>query len=152
MQVKKQQLEPDIEQQTSSKLGKEYVKGVYCHPAYVYMLSTSCEMPGRMKHKLESRFPGKIQSSQICRWYYPNCRKQRGTKEPLDEGEREEQRSWLKTQHQTTKITASSPITSWQISSVQFSHSVMSDSATGQNWLRWEWYTIDRIHLKCRIC
>ena len=56
MQVKKQQLEPDIEQQIGSKLGKEYIKTVYCHPAYLtYMQSTSCEMPGWMKHKLESR-------------------------------------------------------------------------------------------------
>ena len=56
MQVKKQQLEPDIEQWTGSKLGKEYVKAVYCHLAYLtYMQSTSCEMPGWMKHKLESR-------------------------------------------------------------------------------------------------
>ena len=47
MQVKKQQLEPDVEQETGSKLGKEYVKAVYCHPAYLtYMQSTSCEMPG----------------------------------------------------------------------------------------------------------
>ena len=61
MQVKKQQLEPDMEQQTGSKLGKEYVKSVYCHPAYLtYMQSTSCEMLGWMKHKLESRLPGEI--------------------------------------------------------------------------------------------
>ena len=61
MRVKKQQLEPDMEQQTGSKLGKEYVKAVYCHPAYLtYMQSTSCDTPGRMKHKLESRLPGKI--------------------------------------------------------------------------------------------
>ena len=47
MQVKKQQLEPDMEQVTVSKLGKEYIKAVYCHPAYLtYMQSTSCEMPG----------------------------------------------------------------------------------------------------------
>ena len=58
MQVKKQQLELDMEQQTGSKLGKEYVKTVYCHPAYLtYMQSTSCEMPGWVKHKLESRLP-----------------------------------------------------------------------------------------------
>ena len=51
MQVKKQQLEPDMEQQTGSKLGKEHIKAVYCHPAYLtYMQSTSCEMPGWMKH------------------------------------------------------------------------------------------------------
>ena len=61
MQVKKQQLEPDMEQQTGSKLGKEYIKAVYCHPAYLtYMQSTSCKVLGWMKHKLESRLPGKI--------------------------------------------------------------------------------------------
>ena len=56
MQVKKQQLEPDMEEQTDSKLGKAYVKAVYCLPAYVtYRQSTSCEMPDWMKLKLESR-------------------------------------------------------------------------------------------------
>ena len=61
MQVKKQQLELDMEQQTGSKLGKEYVKAVYCHPAYLtYIHSTSCEMPGWMKHKLESRLLGEM--------------------------------------------------------------------------------------------
>ena len=62
MQVKKQQVEPDMEQQTDPKLGKEYVKAVYCHPAYLtYVQSTSCKMPGWMKHKLESRLLGKYQ-------------------------------------------------------------------------------------------
>ena len=57
MQVKKQQLELDMKQQNGSKLGKEYVNAVYCYPAYLtYMQSTSCEMLGWMKHKLESRF------------------------------------------------------------------------------------------------
>ena len=62
MQVKKQQLEPDMEQQTGSRLGKEYVKAaVYCHPAYLtYMQSTSYEMPSWMEHKLESRLLGEI--------------------------------------------------------------------------------------------
>ena len=61
MQVKKQQLELDMGQQTGSKLRKEYDKPVYCHPAYLtYMQSTSCEMPGWMKQKLESRLPGEI--------------------------------------------------------------------------------------------
>ena len=61
MQVKKQQLELDMEQRTGSKLRKEYVKAVYCYPAYLtYMQSTPCEMPGWMKHQLESRFPGEI--------------------------------------------------------------------------------------------
>ena len=61
MQVQMQQLEPDMEQQTGSKLGKEYVKAECCHPAYLtYMQSTLCEMPGWMKHKLESRLSGEI--------------------------------------------------------------------------------------------
>ena len=61
MQAKKQQLEPEMEQWTGSKLGKEYIKAVYYHPAYVTsMQSTSCKMPGWMKHKLESRLPGEI--------------------------------------------------------------------------------------------
>ena len=61
MQVRKQQFELDVEQQTSPKLGKEYVKAVYCHPAYLsYMQSTSSEMLGWMKHKLESRLLGEI--------------------------------------------------------------------------------------------
>ena len=61
MQVKKQQLEPNMQKQTSSKLGKEYHKAVYCHPANLTsMQSTSCEMPDWMKHKLETRLPGEI--------------------------------------------------------------------------------------------
>ena len=61
MQVKKQQSEMDIEQQTGSKLGKEYIKAVYCHPAYLtYMQRISREIPGWMKHKLESRLLGEI--------------------------------------------------------------------------------------------
>ena len=56
MQVKKQQIEPDMEKRTDSKLRKEYIKIVYCHPAYLtYMQSTLYKMPGWMKHKLESR-------------------------------------------------------------------------------------------------
>ena len=61
MQVRKQQLEPAMEQQTGSKLGKEYVKAVYCHPAYLTsMQSTSCEMPGWMDQQVESRLLGEI--------------------------------------------------------------------------------------------
>ena len=61
MQVKKQQLEPDMEKQTGSKLGKEYVKAIYCHLAYlIHMQSTSYEMSGWMKHKLKSRVLGEI--------------------------------------------------------------------------------------------
>ena len=61
LQVKKQQLELDMEQLTGSRLGKEYVKAVYCHPVYLtYMQRTLCEMPDWMKHKLESRLPGEV--------------------------------------------------------------------------------------------
>ena len=64
MQVRKQQLEPDMEQWTGSKLGKEYDKAVYCHPAYLTsMQSTLCEMPGWMNCKLESRLPGEISTT-----------------------------------------------------------------------------------------
>ena len=64
MQVKKQQLELDMEQQTGSKLGKEYFKAIYCHPAYLtYMQSISCKMPDWKKHKLESRLPGEISTA-----------------------------------------------------------------------------------------
>ena len=58
---KKQQLELDIEKQSDSQLEKEYIKAIYCHPAYLtYIQSTACEIPGWMKHKLESRLPGEI--------------------------------------------------------------------------------------------
>ena len=61
LQVRKQQLELNMEQQTDSKLGKEYVKAVYCHLAYLTsMVNISCEMLGLMKHKLESRLQGEI--------------------------------------------------------------------------------------------
>ena len=64
MQVRKQQLKLDMEQQTDSKLGKEYIKAVYCHPAYLTsMQTTSCEMPGWMNHKLESKLLGEISTT-----------------------------------------------------------------------------------------
>ena len=64
MQVKKQQLELDMEQRTSFKLRKEYIKAVYCHPAYLtYMQGTSCERLGWMTHKLESRLLGEISTT-----------------------------------------------------------------------------------------
>ena len=76
MQVKKQQLEMDMEQQTGSKSGKEYVKAVYCHPAYLtFMQSTSHEMPGWVKHKLESRFLGKISITSDTQMIPPLWRK-----------------------------------------------------------------------------
>ena len=64
MWVKKQQLQPDVEQLIGSKSGKEYIKAVYCHPAYLSsMQSTSCEMPGWLDHKLESRFPTEMSTT-----------------------------------------------------------------------------------------
>ena len=72
MQVKKQQLELDMEQQTGSKSGKEYVKAVYCHPAYLtYMQSTSWETLGWMKHKLESRLPREISITLVMQMTPP---------------------------------------------------------------------------------
>ena len=100
MQVKKQQLEWDMEQWTGSKLGKVYIKAVYCHPAYLtYTQSTSCEMPDWMKHKLESRVPGEISRASNMQTMRPLRPKWRGPKEPLDEGERGEWKSWLKIQY-----------------------------------------------------
>ena len=72
MQAKKQQLEPDMKQETGPKLGKEYIKAIYCHPAYLtYMQSTSCKMPGWMKHKLESRLLGEISITSVTQMTPP---------------------------------------------------------------------------------
>ena len=92
-----------MEQQTGSKSGKEYIKAVYCHPAYLtYMQSASCEMPGWLKNKLESGLLGEISITSDM-LHYPYGRKQRGIKESPDEGEREEWKSWLETQHSENK-------------------------------------------------
>ena len=80
-----------MEQQTGSKSGKEYIKAIYCHPAYlIYIQSTSCEMPGLMKHKLESRLPREILLTSDMQMIPPYSRKRRRTKEPLNESERGE--------------------------------------------------------------
>ena len=72
-------------------MGKEYIKAVYCHPAYLtYIQSTSCEMLGWMKHKLESRLPGEISITSDMQMTPPYSRKGRGTEEPLEESERGE--------------------------------------------------------------
>ena len=97
MQVKKRQLELDMEQQTGSKSGKEYIKGVYCHPAYLtYMQNTPCEMLDWMKLKLESRLPVEISITSDIQMIQPYGRNWRRNKEPLDESERGEWKSWLK--------------------------------------------------------
>ena len=91
MQIKKQQLEADMEQLTGSKLGKEYVKAVYCHPAYLtYMQNASRNMLGWMKHKLKSRLSGEISVTSDMQMTPPYGRKRRRTKEPPDESERGE--------------------------------------------------------------
>ena len=111
------QLELDMEQQTGSKSGKEYIKAVYCHPAHlIYMHSTPWEMLGWRKHKLESRLLGEISITSYVMWHHPYGRKWRRTKEPLDESERGEwKKAGWKLNIQKTKITASGPITSRQV-------------------------------------
>jgi len=113
MQVKKQQLELDMEEQNGSKSGKEYIKAAYCHPAYLtYMQSTSCEILSWMKHRLESRLLGEISISSDMQMTPPLWQKVK----PLDESEKEEsEKVGLKLNIQKMKIMASGPITSWQI-------------------------------------
>ena len=85
MQVKKQQLEPDMKQWTGSKSGKDYIKAVYCHPAYLtYMQSKSREMLGWMKHKLESRLLGEISITSDMQMTPPFTTESEETEEPLD--------------------------------------------------------------------
>ena len=104
MQVKKLLLELDMGQGTGSKLEKEYIKPVYCHPAYsTYMQSTSCEMLGWTKHKLKSQLVGEILITSDVQMIPPYGRKWRRTKEPLDASQRGEWKRWLKTQHSENK-------------------------------------------------
>ena len=101
MQVKKQQLEPDVEQQTGSKLGKEYVKAVYCHPTNLTSVpSTACNMSGWMKHRLEGDTTLIAQNEEEI-------------KSLLKEKE-DSEKAGLKLNIQKIKIMASGPITSWQ--------------------------------------
>ena len=108
MQVKKQQLELNMEQQTDSKSGKEYVKAVYCHAAYLsYMQNTSWEMLDWMKCKLESRLPEEISITSDIQMTPPFGRKQRRTKEPL-----------LKVKEKSEKVGLNSTfrkLTSWHL-------------------------------------
>ena len=112
MQVKKQQLELDMEQQTALKLGKEYVKAVYCHPAYLTsMQSTSWEMLDWKKHKLESRFLGEISIISES---------EEELKSLLMKVKEENEKVGLKLNIQKTKTMASGPITSWEIDGEQW--------------------------------
>ena len=117
MQVKKQHLEPDMEQQTSSKLGKEFVKAVYCHLAYLtYMQSTSCEMLDWMKHKLESMTAGgNINNLRYADDTTLMTESEEELKSVLMKVKEESEKVGLKLNIQKTKIMASRPITSWQI-------------------------------------
>ena len=115
MQVKKQQLEVDMEQQTDSKLEKVYIKALYCHHYYLtYMQSTSCKMPGRIKHKLESRLPGEIPITADMQNTTLMAESEE-LKSPLMKMKKESEKVGLKLNIQKTKIMASSPITSRQI-------------------------------------
>ena len=112
MQVKKQQLEPDMEPRTGSKLGKEYVKVVYCHPAYLtYMQSTSCEILDWMKHKLES-ITGRNISNVDDTTLMAETKEE--LKSLLMKVKEESEKVGLKLNIQKTKIMASGPITSWE--------------------------------------
>ena len=117
MQVRKQQLELDMEKLTGSKSGKENVEAVYGHLAYLnYMQSTSRKMPGLMKHKLESRLPGEI---SICRYWYADdttlMAESEKLKSLLMNVKEESKKVGLKFNIQKTKIMGSGPITSWEI-------------------------------------
>ena len=105
-----------MEQQTGSKSGKEYAKAVYCHPVYLtYMQSTSCEMPGWMKHKLESRLLGEISITSDTQMIPPLWQKSKEELKSLLKLKEESEKAGLKFNIQKTKIMAFSPITSWQI-------------------------------------
>ena len=109
MQVEK---ELDKEQLTGSKLGKEYVKAVYCHPAYLTSVqSTSCEMLGWMTHKLESRLPGEISITDDAPLMAESEEELKNLLMKVKEGN---EKAVLKLNIQKTKIMASHPITLWQ--------------------------------------
>ena len=117
MQVKKQKLELDVEEQVGSKLGKEYIKAVYCHPAYLtYMQSIACEILGWMKHKLGSRLPGEISITSDMQMTPPLWQKaKRKLKSFLMKVKEESEKAGLKLSIRKTKIMTSGPIASWQI-------------------------------------
>ena len=101
-----------MEEQTGSKLGKEYIKAVYCHLAYLtYIQRTSCEMPNWMKHKLESTLPGEISITSDMQM----AESEEELRSLLMKVKEESEKVGLKLNIQKTKIMASSPITSWQI-------------------------------------
>jgi len=116
MQVKKQQLEPGMEQQTGSKLGNEFFKALYCHPANLtYMQSISWEMLGWMKHKLELKIVGRnINNLRYADDTTLMAESEEELKSLLMKVKEESEKVGLKLNIQKTKIMASGPITSWQ--------------------------------------
>ena len=104
-----------MEQWTGSKLGKEYVKAVYCHSAYLtYMQRALCKMPGWMKHKLESRLQGEISITSDMQTTLM-AESEEELKSLLMKVKEENEKADLKFNIQKTKIMATGPITSWQI-------------------------------------
>ena len=115
MQVKKQKLELDMEQKTGSKLGKEYIKAIYCHPAYLtYMQSASWEILGWMKHKLESAGRN-INNLRYADDTTLMAESEEELKSLLMKVKEESEKVGLKLSIQKTKIMASGPITSWEV-------------------------------------
>ena len=105
-----------MEQRTGSKLGKEYVNAAYCHPVYLnYVQSTSCEMLGWMKHKLESRLLGEISITSDMQMTSLMADSEEEPKSLLMKVKEESQKVGLKLTIQKTKIMGSGPITSWEI-------------------------------------
>ena len=116
MQDKKQQLELDMEQWTGSKLGKEYVKALYCHLVYLnYTQSTSCKMLGWMNHKLESRPQRNINNLIHADNTTLMTESEEELKSFLMKVKEDSEKAGLKLSIQKTKIMASGPITSWQM-------------------------------------
>ena len=116
MQVKNQQLELDMEQQTGFKSGKEYIKAVYLTAYLTYMQSTSCEMLGWMKQKLESRLPGEKSITSDMQMTPPlMAESKEELKSLLMKVKEESEKIGLKLNIQKPKIMTSGPITSWQI-------------------------------------
>ena len=115
MQVRKQQLELDMEQQTGSRLGKEYVKAVYCHPAYLTYMQYVVWNPGVN----EAQTGIKIAKRNINNLRYADDTTLKAESEeelkPLEESERGEWKSWLKAQHSENRDHGICPITSWEI-------------------------------------
>ena len=116
MQVKKQQLELDMEQQTGSNLGKKYVKAAYCYPAYLtYMQSTSCEMPDWMKHKAGIKIAGRnINDLRYADDTTLMAESEEELNSLLMKVKEESEKFGLKLKFQKTKLKASGPIISWQ--------------------------------------